>query len=994
MKKFLKEKILGISAVLLMLMVAFVFMPDTSFAAVTAQQGFGNGFWDSNGRHEELTEDDHPDYDKLGHGTIYVYLSNDGEYVDSPITGEKMAGIPIDLDDVAAEINLEDYGYEMYNHYLPDDEDGEPITSLFHVYLYLLNHYYEDGSAGGMNVTGGADSLYMQNGFWGHDENLTYYVNGAYPLYYEGWGATCDGIFPEDGDFIDLQMYTDWGFYSDPKAGYHYFLDENENITHMYSANPGEKVDIRLGRAWGDLNIGGATEITPEDYYSFCYGSEPFSDECEYAEIEDGKAELTFKEPGTYYVWAKGDISDDLGSPVNSPAFAKVQVKCEEHDFTQKSNDKEHYNICSICGFISDKEAHTFGEPEIINEATCAEKGSAKYVCEECRAEVEKAIPKLEHTPDEGTVTPATCHKSGKTVIACTECGTTINVVSIPKTSTHTMHAATAATCTKPGNKLYYECDECGTLGTNQFFTNLYTQEQVVIPATGHGTSIFNVGAKEATCTEPGGSAYYLCNDCGQLYKDAELTEFVYDFSEDSIPKQQPYYSNNRWNYYQWAITQEIEPKGDIQAKGHSYVDQIVEPTCTEAGYTLHICSICQDNYTDTATEPKGHSWGEWEEINSPSCETAGSKQHTCTVCQATETADIDPAGHAFSDNFTVDKKATFTEDGSMSKHCTREGCSAAIESTAIPSAALPVCEAGQLVYNGEEQKPAVKVLNREGQSLAEGTDYKVAYTDNVNAGTGHAVVTLKGEAYEGQETVDFTIVKAGTMVPSSSNIRVRINKTASAKLDVPGSVTYKVANTKIATVSADGTVKGIKPGKTLLKITCAGDDNHASYNATVSVFVPKEITKAKLSKTKFTYNGKAQKPKIKTVNKSKKLKNGVAYKVVWAENPVVAGTYTVVIKGIGAYDGSVTKTYTIKKAKQKVKVAKASTTVGNTVQLKASAKSKAGFTYKSLNGKATVDANGVVTGKKAGTARIKVTAVSDKCYEKASKTIRVKIKK
>ena len=49
--------------------------------------------------------------------------------------------------------------------------------------------------------------------------------------------------------------------------------------------------------------------------------------------------------------------------------------------------------------------------------------------------------------------------------------------------------------------------------------------------------------------------------------------------------------------------------KTDGEAAGHSYVDEIVEPTCTEQGCTTHTCSVCGDSYADTYTEAKGHAY-------------------------------------------------------------------------------------------------------------------------------------------------------------------------------------------------------------------------------------------------------------------------------------------------------------------------------------------------------------------------------------------------
>ena len=45
----------------------------------------------------------------------------------------------------------------------------------------------------------------------------------------------------------------------------------------------------------------------------------------------------------------------------------------------------------------------------------------------------------------------------------------------------------------------------------------------------------------------------------------------------------------------------------------------------------------------------------------------------------------LNPIGHDFSAEFTVDKEATYTQTGVKSKHCLREGCTEQSEVTEIP---------------------------------------------------------------------------------------------------------------------------------------------------------------------------------------------------------------------------------------------------------------------------------------------------------------------
>lgn len=41
-----------------------------------------------------------------------------------------------------------------------------------------------------------------------------------------------------------------------------------------------------------------------------------------------------------------------------------------------------------------------------------------------------------------------------------------------------------------------------------------------------------------------------------------------------------------------------------IAVTGHKYVNETVDPTLTEQGYTVHTCSVCGDKYTDSYVEP------------------------------------------------------------------------------------------------------------------------------------------------------------------------------------------------------------------------------------------------------------------------------------------------------------------------------------------------------------------------------------------------------
>ena len=116
--------------------------------------------------------------------------------------------------------------------------------------------------------------------------------------------------------------------------------------------------------------------------------------------------------------------------------------------------------------------------------------------------------------------------------------------------------------------------------------------------------------------------------------------------------------------------------------------------------------------------------------------------------------------------------------------------------------------------------------------------------------------------------------------------------------------------------------------GKATIALIAAGDYN-GIYKFDVRIPVSIENAKTVLYKDTFTYNGKVQKPKVKTI-KGLSLKAGSDYTMDWStENSKNAGTYLVTIDGKGNYSGSTDAIYTIKKAKNPMKLK------GKTIQLK-----------------------------------------------------------
>lgn len=78
---------------------------------------------------------------------------------------------------------------------------------------------------------------------------------------------------------------------------------------------------------------------------------------------------------------------------------------------------------------------------------------------------------------------------------------------------------------------------------------------------------------------------------------------------------------------------------GDVRYEGldtfaaHNYVVTVVAATCTDAGYTKHTCTVCQQSYTDAITSPVSHKYGEWKVRVEANPLDNGTKERSCILC-------------------------------------------------------------------------------------------------------------------------------------------------------------------------------------------------------------------------------------------------------------------------------------------------------------------------------------------------------------------------
>lgn len=184
-----------------------------------------------------------------------------------------------------------------------------------------------------------------------------------------------------------------------------------------------------------------------------------------------------------------------------------------------------------------------------------------------------------------------------------------------------------------------------------------------------------------ATCTQDGIKAF-KCIGCGVEYtepsdmKEHTPGEVVEENRKDATCVELGSYDEV---VYCTVCNAEISRNAvELDYVDHNYVAKtVIDPTCTEGGYTLYECTVCEDTYFDDFTGTIEHTPGEAkvEDSVDPTCSEDGSYNLVvrCTVCDGildSTTHIIDKLGHSYVHS-TV--QPTCTKDGAEVDTC--ENC-------------------------------------------------------------------------------------------------------------------------------------------------------------------------------------------------------------------------------------------------------------------------------------------------------------------------------
>ena len=247
-----------------------------------------------------------------------------------------------------------------------------------------------------------------------------------------------------------------------------------------------------------------------------------------------------------------------------------------------------------------------------------------------------------------------TCTTPGSYFIKtyCEECGCEMSKeeFSIDPLGHNLKHVdAKDATCTEPGWSAYDYCTRCD-----------YTTK-VEIPATGHiHTATRRENEVEPTCTEEGSyeEVTYCTDDGVELNRETKSIPAL-GHNLEHVNAKDATCTEPGWNAYDYCTRCDYTTKEEIPATGHIHTatrrENEIEPTCLEGG-SYELVTYCEDDGVvlsrETITVPAlGHD-KHTGLAKEPTCTEAGWEEYEyCSRCDYSTKVLIDPIGHDFHRN-------------------------------------------------------------------------------------------------------------------------------------------------------------------------------------------------------------------------------------------------------------------------------------------------------------------------------------------------------
>jgi len=290
------------------------------------------------------------------------------------------------------------------------------------------------------------------------------------------------------------------------------------------------------------------------------------------------------------------------GEDVDSIAIWFINDKGEVESIPATYNNDyvtfttNHFSYYTVTKLTPAQRCEVYGHnfKESIVAPTCTAQGYTLQYCIRCRhSQMVNYVDALDHKYEAQTVKTANCTENGLIRYTCSTCKEFYEEIIPAIKHNYEFFSETKGSCTVAG-VITYKCTNCQGTKTEQTTT------------TGH--SCVAVQTVASTCTTQGYTVYACQNEgCDYSYNGDYQAVVDHSFGEWVITQASTCTVEGE-ERRQCANCEHYETK-KIAVVPHNYVATVTEPTCDQIGYTTYTCSLCQNAYEDSVTDPIGHKY-------------------------------------------------------------------------------------------------------------------------------------------------------------------------------------------------------------------------------------------------------------------------------------------------------------------------------------------------------------------------------------------------
>ena len=221
----------------------------------------------------------------------------------------------------------------------------------------------------------------------------------------------------------------------------------------------------------------------------------------------------------------------------------------------------------------------------------------------------------------------------------------------------------------------------------------------------------------------------------------------------------------------------------------------------------------------------------------------------------------------------------------------------------------------GEYTYNGIEQ--TANIIGFDSETM------NISGNKQINAGTYNIEITSKtGKWADGTSnsiTIPWEIKKAEQSIRfKETYLKKNISNTEFTneliKNKGNGEISYNSSNNGIAEIDSNGKVKIKTVGQVTITATIFETQNYKESTASYTLIINQTTIDESCIQIEYnstTYNGKNKQPKINIIINNLLLSKDMDFKVEYKNNKNI-GTASIILTGIGNYNGKITKTFKI----------------------------------------------------------------------------------